>query len=73
MSNTDLIRIFTDGPFETNEKKLHWTGFFYVLNSFYTAFPRIFYCHACIFLEMENISYKRAEEMEAFGIDLIQS
>lgn len=30
MSNTDLIRIFTDGPFETNEKKLHWTGFFFM-------------------------------------------
>lgn len=37
-------------------KKLLWTGFFHVLNSFYTALSIIYYCHAYIFLEMENIS-----------------
>lgn len=31
MSNTDLIRIFTDGPFETNEKNCTGQFFFMFL------------------------------------------
>lgn len=40
MNNTDLIKILTDGPFETNEKKMHWTECFNILNFFCTALSK---------------------------------